>query len=42
MSERNSRDICSSVSKRTRWGSFGNPVSSSMTETLTPLGVENE
>src|SRR5580704_17085 len=42
LSERNSGDICSLASKSTRCGSYARPVSSSITETLTPFGVGSE
>src|SRR3990167_9001635 len=42
LSERNSGDSWSWVSKLTRCGSYGRPVSSSMIATLTPLGVGKE
>src|ERR1700750_2214606 len=40
--DRNSVENWSLVSKLTRCGSYANPVSSSMIDTLTPLGVGNE
>src|SRR5471030_1848536 len=41
-SDRNSGDIWSLVSKRTRWTSYGRPISSSAIDTFTPLGVGSE
>ena len=38
----NSGDFWSLLSKLTRCGSYGRPVSSSAIETLTPLGVGSE
>ena len=35
-------DFWSFASKRTRCGSYGRPISSSMIDTLTPLGVGSE
>src|ERR1700728_3670991 len=42
LSERNAGDFWSLESKLTRCGSYGRPVSSSMIETFTPLGVGSE
>src|SRR5574343_1547383 len=39
---RNSAENWSSVSKFTKCASYGRPISSSMIETLTPLGVGSE
>src|SRR5262245_25182141 len=41
-SDKKSGDIWSFVSKLTRCGSYGRPVSSSMMETFTPFGVGRE
>src|SRR5215212_6975791 len=42
LSDRNSGVIWSLLPKLTRWTSYGSPVSSSMIDTLTPLGVGSE
>src|SRR5579871_4962250 len=42
LSERNSAESWSLASNRTRCGSYGSPVSSSITETFTPFGVGRE
>src|SRR5690242_18902162 len=42
LSERNSGVLCSSRMMSTRWGSYASPVSSSMIDTFTPLGVLSE
>ena len=42
LSDRNSGEFWSLVSKFTRCGSYASPVSSSMIAAFTPLGVGNE
>src|SRR5580692_2077159 len=42
LSDKNSGDFCSLLSKLTRCGSYGRPVSSSIMETFTQLGVGSE
>jgi hypothetical protein len=42
LSDRNSGEFWSFVSKFTRCGSYGSPLSSSMMDAFTPLGVGSE